>query len=84
MKEFMGRFPSREGNKRVEKTQSYCDRIQKQPVINFSHSKKPVKKLTILEDGNGSFGEILFCYNGKKLHLCFIVNWSLTVLRIEN
>ena len=27
MKEFIGRFPSREGNKRIEKTQSYCDRI---------------------------------------------------------
>ena len=44
----------------------------------FDSDLKLKKIITICEDENKSFGEILSCYDGRKLNLRFIMNWPVT------
>ena len=65
MKKFIARFTNSQqqvcGNK-----ETYYDSIKKQKVISFE-TKKKTKNVTISEDENKSFDEILSCFEGEDI-----------------
>ena len=76
MDEFIYRFtdfgyPGRNENKRV----SYCNTIKNKMLYHFKLSKrKPQLQFLLMK----SFGEIISHFEGKKLNLHMIMDWSVT------
>ena len=75
MKNFISRFTNMEEG--AERKETYYDSIKKQKVISFE-AKKTNKTVTISQDENKSFGEILSRFEGKKLNLRMIMDWPVT------
>ena len=55
----------------------YCDSIEKPKLISFATDSNK-KNLTVSEEENKSFNEILSCYDNRALNLRYIMHWPVT------
>ena len=69
MDEFIARITTIDDDQSKSQS-SYCDSIKRQKLLSFENKNEKVKKVT--EDENISFGEILSCFEGKKLNVQYL------------